>query len=303
MMKKINVKNEDVISILTVSLLQSNLLKGINDVFKTNVLDDLNHGFIYDDVLNYIIDTTFNPTNGFDKQTLALFYGKTNCWVIHNKLLELLQSSKDWWAQNGEFKIIVDLSMANNGYFLAYIYYENMNKELAIYERRNITVLRIDLYDFSTHAMMVSDKNFIANATSTLNILNKLTVFSNCLGFYKWVDKEKRVVEPLDFNDIENTIDHAGDFITSQEVKHFINKKEYETWKETRLKLLSETFKTFNDLENNIVNNIDQKKEQLEKVEIQKAEEEQIQKEEAEKAEKEQEKLDKEARKAEDKEI
>lgn len=265
-MKKINIKNDDVISIITVSLLQSKLLQGINDVFKTNVLDDLNHGFIYDEVLNYIIDTTFNPTNGFDKQTLKLFYGKNNCWVIHNKLIELLQSSKDWWAESGEFKLVVDLSMASSGYFLCYIYHEHSKEIEAHYERRNITVLRIDLYDIPTH-LMVADKNFVDNSTSTLNILNKLTIFSNCLGFYKWVDKEKKVVEPLDFNEVEKVIDHAGDFITSQEARHFINKKEYESWKESRLKLLADTFKTFNDLENNIVNNIDQQKEKIEKEE------------------------------------
>lgn len=293
-MKKINLHNNDINTILTISLLQSKLLHDINELFNTNVLDDINHGFIYDEVLRYITDTTFNPTNGFDKQTLKLFYGKENCWVIHNKLIELLQSSKDWWAQGGDFKVVLNFDRVSDGYFVCYIYYENdKNEDTIKNNQRNITILRIELFDKPSY-VMVSDKKFISNAKLSLNILNKLISFSDCLGFYKWVDREKKIIELVDFSEIENVINKARDFIKDQKPKRFVNKKEFNDWTDSRLELLQTTLKTFNDLENNVLNHIEENNKKIKEEVIEEANEKELEKKEEKEQEKQEIKLEKE---------
>ncbi len=266
MMKKINIRNDDLTTILTVTLMQLPNVNNINELFKTNVIDDLNHNFIYDEVLRYIIEKCFNPSNGFDKETLKLFYGNKNCWIIHNKLIELLQSSKDWWAQGGAFKMVLDLDTANQGYIIGYVYYEHMEEFDVKSEIRNITTLKFMLYDIPNKLSSISlTKEFVSTALTSLNILNKLISFSNCLGFYKWLDKKKKIVKTIDFNVIEEVIGKARDFVKSDTAHRFLHRKDYEIWAKETNELLDKTFKTFNDLENNILNYIDSKKEEMTK--------------------------------------
>ena len=100
--------------------------------------------------------------------------------------------------------------------------------------------------------------------------LNKGTGRTN---YVKKEDKESNL--PIWFEkDIENTINHARDFINETSSKLFISRKEYKLWQESRLALLDETFQTFNNLEKNIMNLIDEKKQDIKKEVIEQLEKE-----------------------------
>ena len=281
-MTKINITNEDISLILTTVLTQDKDLKNINEVFNMNIINDLNtYHFIYDNVLRYIIETCFTPNNKTNKNVFKetskkLFYSTRNCWIIHNKLIELLESSKEWWQHCGNFKCVVDLNTSNIGYITTYIFYENMSKNNCNNcQPKNITTLKINLYDDPKKLTIgIADKSFKQSSETSLTVLNTLIRFSNCTGFFKWLDKSKQLVEPLNFNDIENTINNARKFIDEISAKLFISRKEYKLWQETRLALLEETLQTFNNLEENIINLIDEKKQDIKKEVIQQLEKE-----------------------------
>ena len=283
-MTKINITNEDISLILTIVLKQDKDLKNINELFKMNVIDDLNtFHFIYDDILRYIIETCFTPDtkSGFKETTKKLFYTNKNCWVIHNKLIELLQSSKEWWQHCGDFKCVIDLNSKTKGFITVYIFYDNMNSNYANTTQhiKNITTLKINLYDDPRKLTIgIADKNYKQSSETSLTILNTLIRFSNCTGFFKWIDKVKQLVEPLNFNDVEKTFVEARDFIDKVSEKVFISKKEYKLWYDSRVSLLEETINTFNNLEKNIVNLIDEKKAEIKKDVLLKLEQEKEQK-------------------------
>ena len=344
-MLKINIRDSDIALVLATLIFNHPALKNINQVFNTNVEKDLNNGFIYDEALRYIIEKCLNPKDGFDKPTLKLFYTPRNCWIIHNKLLELLESSKEWWIQGGTFKCVVDLSTVNKGYFTSYIFFEfsklNVNKDITDtahlesmlhnenaanivdkesggalhphvksnkekitveeklhlhklfdfhhkkdkdeivkntltapnntnpkqmlpYYHSEITTLVIGMYDVPERlTVAVANKNFLTVTQSALKIINRLISFCNCVGFYKWVDKDKKIIEPLNPDDIENVILDAKKFVKDYDGQHFASKKECDIWKKTRLHLIDQIYQTFNDLYNNIMNYTDQLKQQV----------------------------------------
>ena len=95
------------------------------------------------------------------------------------------------------------------------------------YYHSEITTLVIGMYDVPERlTVAVANKNFLTVTQSALKIINRLISFCNCVGFYKWVDKDKKIIEPLNPDDIENVILDAKKFVKDYDGQHFASKKE-----------------------------------------------------------------------------